>query len=296
MGDQYVLVVLGEPHRTKLNGFLKEFSGLVLLAKSLEDVLERISCINERKSPPFVLSCFVIETEIRSSVSGSSKQNILCRDLLTESTVALQILLAKGEQAFSDAETIELLPFTSIQKDYLPNMSFIVFEASFPPRLQNKLDAVLLLFTRVLCKSLEKVLLLLECEYQAVVLHDFSAHIVTENHGIEALVKVSQVNNCSIFFIVGYNPEKCSSETVENMKTSIKSKFTDQFSSESFSIDLLDGQHAPLQDPNSQQTVKHGIQESVSSSSQHDTEAPLVAGVVYSSVQHRLPAEKKSQS
>ena len=291
MGESYVIVVFGELSK-RLNQLTSELLKSGLEEKNMDDVLECFCCTIEQKSPSHTSLCLLSEIEIQSSTSGSSQHNHFCCDLLTKFTVALEAKLIRREQAFSDAETIKLLPFRSIQKDYLRNLSFVVFRVSFPAHLQDKLEAVLLLFTRVLCKSLEEILTKVQCEYQAVVLQDFSAYIVTENHAVEALVKISEVDNCSILLIVGYNPEKCSTETVKKMKGSIKSNFTAEFSSDNFTIQILDAQQ-PHNDPSNQQIIKKGVQESQSDSG-HITETPVIAGVVYSPLLHQtqLPAEK----
>ena len=258
------------------NETITELKKLGLGKKEIMHVLMAVStsCCNDVSTgveENQKMKLILLEQRLLSSHAGSSQQSRISRELIIEFVTTLEGQLQRGLVPHSDAKMVTLLPFRADMRDYLPNMSFLVLQVSFPVSLLKKRIALLLLASRVLYTSLEDSLAEVMCEDQALVMQRSSAFLVTENHAIEALIQFSQLQNV-FWYIVSYNSEKCSMEMMEKVQDTLQQNFRDEFPSREFSIEPLNTcQQQPSNEstePKEIQQIKTAVEESQSDSGQ----------------------------
>ena len=239
----------------------------VLTAVSTSSCNDASTDVEENQKMKLIL----LEQRLLSSHAGSSQQSRISRELIIEFVTTLEGQLQRGLVPHSDAKMVTLLPFRADMRDYLPNMSFLVLQVSFPVSLLKKRIALLLLASRVLYTSLENSLAEVMCEDQALVMQRSSAFLVTENHAIEALIQFSQLQNI-FWYIVSYNSEKCSMEMMGKVQDTLQQNFKDEFPSREFTIEPLNTcQQQPSNEstaPKEIQQIKTAVEESQSDSGQ----------------------------
>lgn len=188
---------------------------------------------------PVGISISLLEQSLISASHSPNRRLKTCQELIRIFVANLEMSLRRGYKPFSDRKIVSLLPFSSEMKDYLPNMQFLVLQITFPADVMDKRGLLLLLMSRILCTSVEEFLDELQCEDQALVVQETSCYLVTDNHVLEGLVLLSPEQSC-LYFIVGYNPEKCSTQMIDRLSCSITECYNKEFPSKYYTIKKLE--------------------------------------------------------
>ena len=248
------VVVLGEVLAILINQIISIVKKLNLLDKTGDVILRE--CTYRLQQDTLNIELFCLEQEILSAEHQTLRRTRACQRMILCFVEQLECQLRRGAKPFSDGVAVTVLPFRSDMRDYLPNMSFLVYQVTYPDDLIEKKLVMLLLTSKVLCSSCESVLKELCCEDQAIVVQENAAYLVTENHVVEGLVQLSPLQN-TLIIIIGYNSEKCSAEMVESLQADIETNFEKKFPSEDFAIRLSESTKKESKAP-----FKNGIEES----------------------------------
>lgn len=250
------VVVLGEALAILINQIISIVKKLNLSDKT-SDIIVR-ECTYRLQQDTLNIELFCLEQEVLSATHKSSRRTRICQRLVLYFVEQLECQLKRGAKPYSDGVAVTILPFRSDMRDYLPNMSFLVYQVTYPVDLTEKKLVMLLLTSQVLCSSCESVLKEHCCEDQAIVVQENASYLVTENHVVEGLVQLSPLQN-TLIIIVGYNSEKCSVEMVESLQADIETNFEKNFPSEDFTIQLSESTKKESKAP---RPFKNGIEES----------------------------------
>ena len=245
------VVVLGEVLAILINQIISIIKKLNLLDKTSDVILRE--CTYRLQQDTLNIELFCLEQEVLSAEHQTLRRTRACQRLILYFVEQLECQLRRGAKPFSDGVAVTVLPFRSDMRDYLPNMSFLVYQVTYPVDLIEKKLVMLLLTSKVLCSSCESVLKEHCCEDQAIVVQENAAYLVTENHVVEGLVQLSPLQN-TLIIIIGYNSEKCSAGMVKSLQSDIEANFEKKFPSEDFTIQMFEKE--------SKTQFKKGIEES----------------------------------
>ena len=245
------VVVLGEVLAILINQIISIVKKLNLLDKTGDVILRE--CTYRLQQDTLNIELFCLEQEILSAEHQTFRRTRACQRLILYFVEQLECQLRRGAKPYSDSVAVTILPFRSDMRDYLPNMSFLVYQVTYPVDLIEKKLVMLLLTSKVLCSSCESVLKEHCCEDQAIVVQENAAYLVTENHVVEGLVQLSPLQN-TLIIIIGYNSEKCSAGMVKSLQSDIEANFEKKFPSEEFAIKMFEKE--------SKTQFKKGIEES----------------------------------
>ena len=188
-------------------------------------------------------------SDLHSILSSTpDRQRRACIDLLTKFGQATEDYLLELVIPFTDAPTVNFLPFAYEQKEYLQSMVFSMLQMQLPHSLtEDEAIALLLLISKLLGECIADCGLLkaFEVEDQCFVYHSFSSYLATQNHAIEGLVKLFP-DRAIAFCIIASPAEKHLKDLTDSLLNDIPRKFRSKFTLHSYRNVELFRQLSPL--------------------------------------------------
>lgn len=161
-----------------------------------------------------------------------------CFDLLIDFVKGIEICLLEEKIPYTDASEVGFLPFVEEQLQYLPNRSYYVLQICLPHAMSgDRAVALVLLLSKLLSESVVECGLLkaMECNDQCFVLHKCATYLATDNHKLEAVVKLYPEHAVG-YCVLATPAEKRLEDHVESLLNELEQQFEAKFASSSFQI------------------------------------------------------------